>query len=670
MPFLVGLVAAHAVTIGDHTYVIDGTRIVLFAGGLVAAVVGMLAYRQMDDRRAEPLLPDLIAALRRGDRRSGTGLLVAVEGTSADQTAEQTRRLVGWLESAGHIVDRAAGSDRGWASSGWPARCAALRSAAHGPGRSPLRPCTPILSSVVIRPSLSDGAVVVVDRFLAGPLAQFGIGPTDAPPDGPSEPPDLDPGELENLAHCGRPDGCARTSPVLLDDAPADDALRPAGAQRGGTGCSACSAGWPPPSRQRYLVVDADADAGRGSPSGSREQAVQPVARLAHGLRAARRSAARTKCRRAQECGERLGRGGRPAGRRAGAARRSPPTPSGMTHAWLFTGPPGSGRSVAARAFAAALQCADAGCGVCQACRTVLAGTHADVREVVPEGLSISVAEMRALVQLAARRPSTGRWQILLITDADRLTEGAANALLKAVEEPPERTVFLLCAPSDHPDDVPVTIRSRCRTVALRSPSVDAVAAVLVAAGRHRPGDRALGGGGRPAATSDGRPGWPDPRRPGARREQVLDIPLRLRGFAEVFAAADALIKAAEGEAAALSETRDAAEREALSVAMGAGGTGRGVAAAQRGAKAAERELERRQKSRGDPHPARRAGPGAGRSRRVLPRRAGRRRSGADGPAWPTRTAPTTSGAAAATWSPESVLRGWRPCWPAGRRSS
>jgi DNA polymerase-3 subunit delta' len=271
--------------------------------------------------------------------------------------------------------------------------------------------------------------------------------------------------------------------------------------------------------------------------------------------------------------------------------------PSSMTHAWLFTGPPGSGRSVAARAFAAALQCADAGCGECQACRTVLAGTHADVREVVPEGLSISVAEMRALVQLAARRPSTGRWQILLITDADRLTEGAANALLKAVEEPPDRTVFLLCAPSDHPDDVPVTIRSRCRTIALRSPSVDAIAAVLVARDGIDPATAhwaaAVAGGhvGRAAGLARSE----EARR---RRDQVLDIPLRLRGFADVFAAADALIKAAEGEAAALSETRDVAEREALSVAMGAGGTGRGVAAAQRGAKAAERELERRQRSR------------------------------------------------------------------------
>src|SRR3712207_5490873 len=169
----------------------------------------------------------------------------------------------------------------------------------------------------------------------------------------------------------------------------------------------------------------------------------------------------------------------------AEAARSAAGTaPTGaMTHAWLFTGPPGSGRSVAARAFAAALQCSDAqagpGCGACQGCRTTLAGTHPDVREVVPEGLSISVADMRALVVGASRRPSAGRWQVLLIEDADRLTEGAANALLKAVEEPPPRTVFLLCAPSDHPEDVSVTIRSRCRLVTLRTPPPEAIADVL-----------------------------------------------------------------------------------------------------------------------------------------------------------------------------------------------
>src|SRR5690242_7273377 len=96
-----------------------------------------------------------------------------------------------------------------------------------------------------------------------------------------------------------------------------------------------------------------------------------------------------------------------------------------MTHAWLITGPPGSGRSVAALCFAAALQCTDEGapgCGRCHACTTTMAGTHGDVRRVIPEGLSISTKEMRAIVQIASRRPSTGRWQVVLIEDADRLT--------------------------------------------------------------------------------------------------------------------------------------------------------------------------------------------------------------------------------------------------------
>jgi len=272
-----------------------------------------------------------------------------------------------------------------------------------------------------------------------------------------------------------------------------------------------------------------------------------------------------------------------------------------MTHAWLFTGPPGSGRSVAARAFAAALQCTDLengpGCGACQGCRTTLAGTHADVREVVPEGLSISVAEMRALVSGASRRPSAGRWQVLVIEDADRLTEGAANALLKAVEEPPPRTVFLLCAPSDHPDDIAVTLRSRCRPVGLRTPPARAVAEVLV----QRDGVDAdtarwaasvcgghVGRARRLAADPDAR----------ARREAVLRVPTALRSPADVFTLADELVGAAESEANGLTATRDATETEELETALGAGGTGKGAAAANRGAKGAIRELERRQKSR------------------------------------------------------------------------
>src|ERR1700759_5809678 len=168
----------------------------------------------------------------------------------------------------------------------------------------------------------------------------------------------------------------------------------------------------------------------------------------------------------------------------AATAARGDTTPSSaMTHAWLITGPPGSGRSIAALCFAAALQCTTEGlpgCGECRSCTTTMAGTHADVRRVVPEGLSIGVDEMRAIVQIASRRPSTGRWQIVLIEDADRLTEGAANDLLKVVEEPPPSTVFLLCAPSVDPEDVAVTLRSRCRHIALVTPSPEAIAAALI----------------------------------------------------------------------------------------------------------------------------------------------------------------------------------------------
>jgi DNA polymerase-3 subunit delta' len=271
---------------------------------------------------------------------------------------------------------------------------------------------------------------------------------------------------------------------------------------------------------------------------------------------------------------------------------------SAVSHAWLFTGPPGSGRSVAAKAFAAALQCETGeGCGTCPGCRTAMAGTHADVHFVEPEGLSISVAEMRALVQISARRPTGARWQVVIITDADRLTEGAANALLKAVEEPPERTVFLLAAPSDHPEDVPVTIRSRCRHLGLRTPAAPAIAEVL----QTRDGidssvatwAAAVCGGhvgrARRLATDEAAR---------TRRESVLRIPLSLKTLADAFSCADELVKAAEADANEVSGTRDEAEKDALKTALGHGGTGKGAASATRGSAAAIKELERRQKSR------------------------------------------------------------------------
>ncbi|MGH3624205.1 MAG: DNA polymerase III subunit delta' [Sciscionella sp.] len=287
------------------------------------------------------------------------------------------------------------------------------------------------------------------------------------------------------------------------------------------------------------------------------------------------------------------------------AAGRTP-TSGAMTHAWLFTGPPGSGRSVAAQAFAAALQCSERdsaayagvpGCGECAGCRTVLAGTHADVRMVVPEGLSISVAEMRSLVQLAARRPSTGAWQVVIVTDADRLTEGASNALLKAVEEPPERTVFLLCAPSDHPDDVSVTIRSRCRVISLRTPAPAAIAEVLRTRDGVEPDMARWAGSVCGGHVGRARRLATDPAAR-ERRDGVLRIPLGLRRPSDVFACADGLVSAAESEASTVSEARDDAERDALHTAMGGDGTGKGVAAANRAANAAVKQLERRQKSR------------------------------------------------------------------------
>ena len=270
-----------------------------------------------------------------------------------------------------------------------------------------------------------------------------------------------------------------------------------------------------------------------------------------------------------------------------------------MTHAWLFTGPPGSGRSVAARAFAAALQCErdGVGCGECAGCHTVRSRTHADVHIVVPEGLSIAVQEMRSIVLTAGRLPSLGRWQVVLVEDADRLTEAASNALLKAVEEPPARTVFLLCAPSTHPDDVSITIRSRCRVVPLGTPSADAVADVLIRRDGIDPQTATWA-----AQASQGHVGRArrlardeEARR---RRTAVLSVPAALTTIGSCFDAADRLVTAAEQEAAVLSAELDGPETEALKQALGAGGTGKGAAAATRGSAGALKELERRQKSR------------------------------------------------------------------------
>ncbi|MFI1254543.1 DNA polymerase III subunit delta' [Streptomyces netropsis] len=289
----------------------------------------------------------------------------------------------------------------------------------------------------------------------------------------------------------------------------------------------------------------------------------------------------------------------------ASASALSPapaPASSGgsMTHAWLFTGPPGSGRSTAARAFAAALQCVSPdralngpGCGFCDGCHTSLVGTHADVEIVRTDQLSIGVKETRDLVRRAQLSPATGRWQVIVLEDADRLTEGAGNVLLKAVEEPAPRTVWLLCAPSL--EDVLPTIRSRCRLLTLRTPPPAAVADLLVRRDGIEPelatqAARATQGHigrARRLATDE---------RARARRASVLKLPLRVDDIGGCLKAAQELIDAAGEDAKQVAEEVDTKETEELRAALGAAaGTGGRL---PRGTAGAMKELQDRQKRR------------------------------------------------------------------------
>lgn len=242
-----------------------------------------------------------------------------------------------------------------------------------------------------------------------------------------------------------------------------------------------------------------------------------------------------------------------------------------MTHAWLLTGPPGSGRSLAAGAFAAALVCPAGGCGGCPACRTALTGAHPDVTLVRPEGTSLGVEEARGLVARSAEAPAAGPWTVLLLEDADRLTDQAANALLKALEEPSPRTVWVLCAPSA--EDVLPTIRSRCRQVSLRTPSVGEVARILAEAYGVDPAMAAFA-----ARASQGHIGraraLASDERVRLRRQEVLRIPLGLRDLPSCFSAAADVLAAATEDAQALTDALDAREEADLRRAYGEGAEG------------------------------------------------------------------------------------------------
>jgi DNA polymerase-3 subunit delta' len=246
--------------------------------------------------------------------------------------------------------------------------------------------------------------------------------------------------------------------------------------------------------------------------------------------------------------------------------QRAVTEPGAMTHAWVLTGPPGSGRSVAARAFAAALECPKHGCGECRECRTAIEGSHADVDVVATEGLSIKVEQARELAQLAALRPSVVPWRVIVVEDADRLTERAADALLKAVEEPAPRTVWVLCAPSL--EDVVITIRSRSRHVRLRTPPVEAVAELLhrrdgvelpMAMYAARAAQSHVGLARRLARDEDAR----------IRRRDVTALAAKVRGVGDALGAAADLAAIAEDESGAASAERDAAERQRLMELLG-----------------------------------------------------------------------------------------------------
>jgi DNA polymerase-3 subunit delta' len=274
------------------------------------------------------------------------------------------------------------------------------------------------------------------------------------------------------------------------------------------------------------------------------------------------------------------------------AASRTGEESQEMTHAWLFTGPPGSGRSSAAVAFAQALICSNDGCGTCSDCNAAKTHGHPDVEIIRTEGLSIKVEEVRELLTRVAWAPSMGGWRVVVMEDADRLTESAANALLKAIEEPGTRTVWLLCAPTLH--DLLPTIRSRCRHLQLRTPSLQAVTNVLVTRDKIAPAMADFA-----ARVSQGHIGraryLAKNENVRGNRARIMALPLQLNSLAAAFQAAQTLVELATNEANTSSDERDEKEIEKLQEAYGKGATGRGMATG--GAKAVK-ELEKEQKSR------------------------------------------------------------------------
>jgi DNA polymerase-3 subunit delta' len=282
------------------------------------------------------------------------------------------------------------------------------------------------------------------------------------------------------------------------------------------------------------------------------------------------------------------------------AAADAPHTRAGrastaMTHAWLVTGPPGSGRSTAALAFAAALVCPDGGCGHCVECTAVTHSAHVDVEHIVPESVTYAVDETRELVRRASISPSRSPWHVFVLEDADRLNAESANTLLKSIEEPTPGTVWILCAPST--EDVLPTIRSRCRHLMLATPTTAEVADALTSALGVDPAMASFAaraaqghiGRARALATDESAR---------LRRQDVLRIPSQLRDLGSCLTLAADLVATVTDDAASICDPLEEREMSALRAAYGEGAEGRGLGTVERRAKGAVKALEDRQKRR------------------------------------------------------------------------